>query len=458
MSNTKLFGTDGIRGIANRHPMTAEIALQVGRAVAHYFRGSGNRVDKRTVVLIGKDTRRSSYMIEQALAAGITSQGAHALLVGPMPTPGVAFLTRSMRADAGIMVSASHNTYEYNGIKIFGHEGFKLGDEIEASIERLILSDELAETLPTGAELGKAKRIDDAMGRYVVHAKSSFPQNMDLRGLRIVLDCAHGAAYKFAPVVFEELGAELVLLANHPDGTNINSNCGALHPEHMAEQVQKYRADLGIALDGDADRVILVDEKGERVDGDQLMAILAVDLSERGKLSRQTLVATPMSNMGLEIALKKHGIHVVYAGIGDRNVVETMLRENYNLGGEQSGHVIHLENGSTGDGVVAALSVISVMRRKQQPLSVLKSLMTIVPQVLRNIRVQRKPPLDEIDEIQNEINRITKGLGDKGRLLVRYSGTEPLCRIMIEGEDELAIQDYADKLAGMISKQLTHIN
>lgn len=455
MSDGKLFGTDGIRGIANRHPMTAEISLQVGRAVAHHFRGRGNRVDKKTIILIGKDTRRSSYMIEQALAAGVTSQGAHALLVGPMPTPGVAFLTRSMRADAGIMVSASHNTYEYNGIKIFGHDGFKLPDDIESNIERLILSEEMNETLPVGAELGKAKRIDDAMGRYVVHAKNAFPAAMDLRGLRIVLDCANGAAYKFAPLVFEELGAELILLGNSPDGTNINDGCGALHPESMASYVQKYRADLGIALDGDADRVILVDEKGQRVDGDQLMAILAVDLSERGSLMRQTLVATPMSNMGLELALKNYGINVVYSEIGDRSVVEVMRRENYNLGGEQSGHVIFLDAGSTGDGVVAGLSVLSVMRRKQKPLSELKQIMTIVPQVLKNIRVQKKPPLSENSEIQKEMARINGALGERGRLLVRYSGTEPLCRIMIEGENESQIQLFADELAGTISRQLS---
>lgn len=453
-SQNRLFGTDGIRGIANRFPMTAEIALQVGRAVAHYFRGRSNRVDKRTIVLIGKDTRRSSYMIEQALAAGVTSQGAHALLVGPIPTPGVAFLTTNMRADAGIMVSASHNTYEYNGIKLFGHDGFKLPDDAEAEIERLVLSQELADSLPTGALLGRAKRIDDAMGRYIVRAKNSFPQSSDLRGMRVVLDTAHGAAYKFAPLVFEELGAEVILIGAQPDGTNINRDVGALHPQLMIDHVQKYRADIGIGLDGDADRVILCDDNGEIVDGDQVMAILAADLSDRGGLAKNTLVATPMSNMGLEIALRKKGISVVYAGIGDRAVVDLMRKQGYNLGGEQSGHILFLDHGSTGDGTVAALAVLSVMKRTGKPLSELRNLMTVVPQVLRNVRVSQKLPIEEIAELNTLIKKTKLDLGDTGRLLVRYSGTEPLCRVMIEGENEELIHRLAEDLAGAIQKRL----
>jgi len=453
-AQNRLFGTDGIRGIANRYPMTAEIALQVGRAVAHYFRGRSNRVDKRTIVLIGKDTRRSSYMIEQALAAGVTSQGAHALLVGPMPTPGVAFLTKSMRADAGLMVSASHNTYEYNGIKIFGHDGFKLPDDAELEIERLVLSQELADSLPTGALLGRAKRIDDAMGRYVVHAKTTFPQSSDLRGMRIVLDTANGAAYKFAPMVFEELGAEVILLGASPDGTNINRDVGALHPQSMIDHVQRFRADIGIGLDGDADRVILCDDHGEIVDGDQLMAVLAADLAGQGKLAKNTLVATPMSNMGLEIALRKKGIQVLYAGIGDRAVVDLMRKQGYNLGGEQSGHILFLDHGSTGDGVVAALAVLSVMKRTGKPLSELRMLMTVVPQVLRNVRVSQKLPLEDIDELNVLIKKTKGDLGETGRLLVRYSGTEPLCRVMIEGENEELIHRLAENLAGAIQKRL----
>jgi phosphoglucosamine mutase len=393
-------------------------------------------------------------MIEQALAAGVTSQGAHALLVGPMPTPGVAFLTTSMRADAGVMVSASHNTYEYNGIKLFAHDGYKLPDEAELEIERLVLSTELADSLPTGANLGRAKRIDDAMGRYVVHAKQTFPQNYDLRGMRVVLDTAHGAAYKFAPLVFEELGAEVILLGAAPDGTNINRDVGALHTQALVQNVQQYRADIGIALDGDADRVILCDDNGEVVDGDQVMAILAADLAAQGKLAKNTLVATPMSNMGLEIALKKKGVSVVYAGIGDRAVVDLMRKQGYNLGGEQSGHILFLDHGSTGDGVVAALAVLSVMKRAGKPLSELRNLMTVVPQVLKNVRVSQKLPLEDIAELSGLIKKAKADLGDTGRLLIRYSGTEPLCRVMIEGENEDMIRRLAEELAGAIQKRL----
>lgn len=453
-SSKKLFGTDGIRGIANRYPMTAEIALKVGRAVAHHFRGRGNRVDNKTLILIGKDTRRSSYMLEQALAAGITSQGANALFVGPIPTPGVAFLTRSMRADAGVMVSASHNTYEYNGIKLFGHDGFKLPDDVEEAIEALVLSDTMEDTLPTGAQLGRAKRIDDAMGRYIVHAKNSFPQSMDLRGMRLVLDSANGAAYRFAPQVFEELGAEVIHLNNAPDGTNINRDCGALHPHVMASAIQKYRADAGIALDGDADRVILCDDRGEVVDGDQLMAVLAKSLFEEGRLQKNTLVATPMSNMGLEIALKPLGIQVVQASIGDRSIVDLMRREGYNFGGEQSGHIIFLDAGSTGDGVVAALGVLAVMKRTGQPLSKLRTFMTVVPQVLRNVRVKQKLPLESLADVQKAIGEAQKTLGSRGRLLVRYSGTEPLCRVMIEGESAEVIGRLADDVVSALQKNL----
>ncbi len=452
--NEKLFGTDGIRGIANRHPMTAEVALKVGRAVAYYYRGKGERVDNKSIILIGKDTRRSSYMIEQALAAGVTSMGAFALLVGPMPTPGVSFLTKSMRADAGIMVSASHNTYEYNGIKLFGFDGFKLPDAVEAEIEKLIKSDELLDNLPMGAGLGRAKRIDDAMGRYVVHAKSAFPQTMDLRGLRIVLDCANGAAYRIAPIVFEELGAEVIVIGDEPDGTNINKECGALHPQKMTENVLRYRADLGIALDGDADRVILVDDKGEVVDGDQVMAILACAMKEQNRLARDTLVTTPMSNMGLQIALKPMGVKIEYAPIGDRAVVDRMRRDGFNLGGEQSGHIIFLDCANTGDGVVAALHLLATMLRKEKPLSELRKIMTCFPQVLKNVQVKRKMPLDESKEISTAIKTIETSLSGRGRVLVRYSGTEPLCRIMIEGENLDQIEQYADDLVQVISKQL----
>ncbi len=451
----KLFGTDGIRGIANRYPMTAEIALNVGRAVACYFKGKGNRPDQNSVVLIGKDTRRSSYMIEQALAAGITSQGASALLVGPMPSPGVAFLTKSMRADAGVMVSASHNTYEYNGIKLFGHDGFKLPDDVEREIEGLIFSGELEAHLPTGSQLGRAKRIEDAMGRYIVMAKSVLPQSVDLDGMRVVLDTANGAAYKMAPMIFEELGAEVIRLGNTPDGTNINEKCGALYPDNMAGQVKAFRADIGIALDGDADRVILADEQGQVVDGDQVMAILASDFASRGLLAHNTLVGTPMSNLGLELAMRKQGIKMVYADIGDRSVVDAMRKHGYSVGGEQSGHIILTDYATTGDSVVAALGVISVMRRTGKPLSELRKIVTLLPQVLRNVKITKKPELEDVPEIKKAIDGVKSKLGNSGRLLVRYSGTEPLCRVMLEGEDESLIHQLADELSGIVAKHLS---
>lgn len=450
----ELFGTDGIRGIANRYPMTAEVAMQVGRAVAKYFRGKSCRFDNQSIVLIGKDTRRSSYMIEQALAAGVTSAGASALLVGPMPTPGVAFLTQSMRADAGIMVSASHNSYEYNGIKLFGHDGFKLPDEVEAEIERLVFSDSLIEELPLGGDLGRARRIEDAMGRYIVHVKSAFPVDRDLAGMRIVLDSANGAAYKFAPTVFSELGAEVIQIANQPNGTNINEEVGAVHPYRMTQAVKEFRADLGIALDGDADRVILADENGDLVDGDQLMALLALDLHKKGLLKKAALVATPMSNMGLELALRSHGIAVKYAGVGDRSVVDLMKKESYNLGGEQSGHVVFLDKSTTGDGVLAALLLMSVVRDSGKTLSELRQVMTLVPQVLKNVRVKTKPEIETLPIVQKRIKEVEAKLAGRGRILVRYSGTEPLCRVMIEGEDKEQISNWAVELCDLISQQI----
>jgi phosphoglucosamine mutase len=366
----------------------------------------------------------------------------------------VAFLTTSMRADAGLMVSASHNTYEYNGIKLFGHDGFKLPDSVEAEIEKLVLGDELEQNLPIGEHLGRAKRIDDAMGRYIVHAKSSFPSDIDLKGTRIILDCAHGAAYRFAPLVFEELGAEVILIGNQPDGTNINRDCGALYPETMASFIEKYKADMGVALDGDADRVILADDKGHIVDGDQVMALIAIDMKEAGKLTHDTIVATAMSNMGLEIALKKHDITVEYADIGDRFVVDLMRKKGFVLGGEQSGHIINLNVGSTGDGVVAALNALSVVKRKGKALSELREVMKIFPQVLKNIRVNKKPPLDDIKEVAKAMKEARKKLGSDGRLLVRYSGTEPLCRVMIEGANGGLVHELAEGLEKTISKAL----
>jgi phosphoglucosamine mutase len=450
----KLFGTDGIRGIANRHPMTAEIALQVGRAVASYFKGKSNRVDRKSVILIGKDTRLSSYMVEQALAAGVTSQGAFALLVGPMPTPGIAYLTKSMRADAGLMVSASHNSYEYNGIKLIGHDGFKLDDSIEQKIEELILSENNQSALPTHEKLGRAKRIDDAMGRYVVHSKSTFPIDLDLRGIRVLLDTANGAAYSFAPLVFEELGAEVFQIGNKPNGTNINRDFGALHPKVCAEALRDKRADIGVSLDGDADRVILIDENGEVVDGDQLLAILAISLKDQGALSKDTLVVTPMSNMGLELALKEKGITTLYADVGDRSVVDLMRKGSYNLGGEQSGHIVLLDSATTGDGVTAALAVMAVMQRTGKPLSELKKCMTPIPQILRNVRVKKKPELEKIKSIQKLLSETETQLKGRGRVFLRYSGTEPLCRIMLEGENKSLLNTIADNFEELIHEEI----
>lgn len=450
----KLFGTDGIRGVANQYPMTAEIALQVGRAVASYFKGKSRRVDRKSVILIGKDTRLSSYMVEQALAAGVTSQGAFALLVGPMPTPGIAYLTKSMRADAGVMVSASHNPFEYNGIKLIGHDGFKLEDTIENKIEKMILSEELQTKLPTHSKLGRAKRIDDAMGRYVVHCKTTFPQDLDLRGIRILLDTAHGAAYKFAPLVFEELGAEVFQIGNQPNGTNINKDFGALHPQVCAEALRDKRADIGISLDGDADRVILVDENGEVVDGDQLLAILAIQLKNNDNLNKNTLVATPMSNMGLELALREKGIETVYSDVGDRSVVDLMRKESYNLGGEQSGHIVLLDHSTTGDGVIAALAVLAVMKTTGKALSELKKCMKPIPQILRNVRVKSKPSLEGIESIQKLLVDAQNQLKGRGRVFLRYSGTEPLCRIMLEGENKDVLNSLADNFEDLIHEEI----
>ncbi|RMF44625.1 MAG: phosphoglucosamine mutase, partial [Deltaproteobacteria bacterium] len=403
----KLFGTDGVRGVANVHPMTTEIAMQLGRAAAYIFKQNEER---RHRVVIGKDTRLSGYMIENALAAGICSMGVDVLLVGPLPTPGIAFVTSSMRADAGVVISASHNPYQDNGIKFFSRDGFKLPDEQELRIEELIFSNSIDALRPTADEVGKAFRVDDAGGRYIVFLKNTFPRDLDLEGLKIVLDCANGAAYKVAPAVLSELGAELVLLGVSPDGTNINRDCGSLHPEGIAAAVRQHGADLGIALDGDADRVIFVDEKGREIDGDHIMALCASDMLERDALKQRTLVATVMSNMGLELALRQAGGRVVRTAVGDRYVVEEMRRGGYNLGGEQSGHMIFLDHNTTGDGMLSALQVLAIMQRRGRPLSELAAVMEALPQVLVNVRVARKPDLATIPEIAARIEKVETDL------------------------------------------------
>ena len=450
----KLFGTDGIRGVANRDPMTAEMALRLGQAVAQRFR----RAKRGGRIVIGKDTRLSGYMLESALQAGIVSAGADVLLVGPLPTPGIAFITWSMRADAGVVISASHNPYQDNGIKIFAADGFKLPDEAEAEIERDM------EAIGAGHDgiraapdaIGKAVRIEDAGGRYVQFLKHALPRELTLDGVKVVVDCANGAAYSVAPQVFSELGAGVDELNVWPDGRNINYACGALHPEFMAEEVKRSGAQLGIALDGDADRVILADENGNIIDGDQVMAILATRMIERGELPEQTVVATVMSNLGLERALSSRGGKLLRTAVGDRYVVEAMRERGLRLGGEQSGHIVFLDHATTGDGIVAALRVLAVMVQERKPLSELASrAMTRYPQVLLNFAVARKRPFDEMPSVQKMIAKIESALGVEGRVLVRYSGTEAKARVMIEGQDEAGIKAYADEIAETLKQALT---
>jgi phosphoglucosamine mutase len=446
----KLFGTDGVRGVANQDPMTSEMAMRIGRAAAHVFRDSS----RRHRVVIGKDTRLSGYMIESALTSGLCSMGIDVLLVGPVPTPGIAFLTRSLRADAGVVISASHNPYEDNGIKFFGRDGFKLPDALESTMEELIFSGAIDAIRPTAAEIGKAVRIDDAIGRYNEYVKSSIPRGMDLTGLRVIVDSANGAAYKIGPRILLELGADVITLYDQPNGMNINQGCGSLHPEVISRAVIANRAHVGIAFDGDADRVIMCDENGKVVDGDAVMAICALHMIRQGRLKHNTLVATVMSNLGLEIALKEAGGRLVRAAVGDRYVMEQMLDGGYNLGGEQSGHLIFLDHNTTGDGLITALQILSIMKQDKKPLSALATCMRTFPQVLVNVKVKEKRDLASIPEIAQRIAGLEKTLEGTGRLLIRYSGTEPKLRIMLEGSDEAEITRYADELANLVIKHI----
>ncbi len=447
----RLFGTDGVRGVANIYPMTTEIAMQLGRAAAYIFKKDNPR---RHRIVIGKDTRLSGYMIENALVAGICSMGVDVLLVGPLPTPGIAFITSSMRADAGVVISASHNPYQDNGIKFFSADGFKLPDDTELEIEKLIFGNEIDSLRPVADEVGKAFRIDDACGRYIVFLKNSFPQQLDLNGLKIVLDCANGAAYKVAPAVLQELGAEVIPLGVQPNGSNINAGCGSLYPEVIARAVKEHGAHLGMALDGDADRVIFVDEQGNEVDGDQIMAICSLDMMKQGLLAHNTLVTTVMSNLGLDIALRNAGGHVVKTAVGDRYVVEEMRRGGYNLGGEQSGHMIFLDHNTTGDGMVSALQLLAIMQRTGKPLSELAGVMTTLPQVLLNVRVASRQDISIVPEIARMVKDAEDKLAETGRVLIRYSGTEPLLRIMLEGQDEKLITELAQGIADVIERHL----
>lgn len=447
----KMFGTDGIRGLANKKPITINMAARLGSAIAMHASGK-NSPHRR--ILVGKDTRISSCMLEAAITAGICSRGSNALLAGTMPTPGIAFLTVNMRCDAGVVISASHNPFEDNGIKFFSADGFKLSDDDEAAVEHLVLHHDFEADNPTGNSIGRPIHMDDALGRYVVFVKNTLPKGFDLEGIRIVLDCANGAAHKAAPVVFEELGAAVFSVGATPDGSNINLDCGSLYPKLMCEGVRSRKADVGIALDGDADRVILADENGEELDGDQIMGLIAWDMIKRNQLRENTLVATVMSNVGLEVSMKEMGGRLVRTPVGDRYVVERMRKDDYNFGGEQSGHLIFLDHNTTGDGIMAALQVMRVVRDTGTPLSILKKKVMKFPQLLKNIEVKSRRNFEEIPEVQKTVLEAEKILGDSGRLLVRYSGTQLLCRVMAEGEDEDLVSKAVDMVADAVSRNL----
>jgi len=446
----KLFGTDGIRGTANVYPMTADVALQLGRVIAYVVKNAS----RRHRIVVGKDTRISGYIMEYAITSGICSMGVDALLVGPMPTPGIAFITSSMRADAGVVISASHNPYQDNGIKFFSNTGFKLPDELEERMENLMLDPEVEKCCPTATHVGQAFRLDDATGRYISFLKSTFPKDLSLDGLKIILDCAHGATYKVAPAVFRELGADIVPVGIRPNGKNINLQCGSTYPQTIQSLVKRHDGDLGIAFDGDGDRVIMVDHQGNVIDGDRIMAICAHNLLKTGALKRKTLVATVMSNLGLEVAIKRMGGKLVRTAVGDRYVVERMLRSGYNLGGEQSGHLIFLDHNTTGDGVLSALQLLAVMVREGKSLADLARLMEVYPQTLINIKVREKCNLMEIPALKTAIQAAEHQLADRGRLLIRYSGTEPKLRIMCEGEDHDQIETIAQELAHLVDVHL----
>ena len=445
MSHRSYFGTDGIRGKANSFPMTAEIALRVGLAAGKLFRSGG---DRRHLVVIGKDTRLSGYMIEPALVAGFTSVGMDVRLFGPLPTPAVAMMTRSMRADLGVMISASHNNFADNGIKLFGPDGYKLSDQREAEIEAF-MEEGLQEGLADSRDLGRVVRVDDAQARYVEIVKATFPRQLNLNGLRVVIDCAHGAAYKVAPTALYELGAEVVEIGVSPNGLNINEECGSTHPKALAKAVKEYRADIGIALDGDADRLLISDERGEVVDGDQIMALIAKSWNEAGRLKGGGVVATVMSNLGLERFLAANGMKLERTKVGDRYVMERMREGGFNLGGEQSGHIIMSDVSTTGDGLISALQVLALLSQSSKPLSTLARQFEPAPQVLKNIRFAGGKPL-ESKQVKAAIAEAEARLSGTGRIVVRASGTEPLIRIMAEGDDERMVKDVVKAIANAV--------
>ncbi len=447
-ARTRLFGTDGIRGVANEYPMTSEMALKIGRAAGTLFQ----KEDRPHTILIGKDTRQSGYMIEYALTAGLCSAGVNVLLVGPLPTPGVSYIMRSLRSDAAIMISASHNPFQDNGIKFFGRDGFKIDDAVEDEIERLLNSEELEKFAPTGNRIGVAKRIDDAVGRYIEFAKASFPKGMRLDGLRIVCDCANGAAYKVGPYTLRELGADVIPVANQPDGRNVNMNCGSVHPEEMRATVIREKADLGIAFDGDGDRIVMSDEEGRLLDGNALLAILGAAMLEDNTLPKNILVTTIMANGGLERAIESRGGSVLHTNVGDRNVVETMRREALLLGGEASGHIVMLEHNTTGDALITALHVLAVMIRKDQPLSAVAAIYQRMPETHTIVPLDGKT-CPSTEQLQGIAEQSESEMDGHGRVVIRPSGTEPVIRIMVQHESireaESVAQELADRLANL---------
>ena len=453
----KIFGTDGVRGTANVEPVTAETALKLGRAAGHVFKNLETQARGRGKhkIVIGKDTRLSGYMLENAISSGILSMGVDVLFIGPLPTPGVAYVTRSLRADAGIVITASHNPYADNGIKFFRADGYKLDDQIESIIENLVFTGEIENIRPTADAIGKAVRIDDALARYIEYAKSSIPRGLTLEGVKIVLDCGHGAAYKSSPCVLRELGAEVIVFNNQPDGKNINEGCGSMHPEAMCRKVSELGAHIGIAHDGDADRVLLCDETGKLIDGDDIMAIAALEMLAENSLAGKTLVTTVMSNAGLEAAIKQAGGQMLRTAVGDKNVIDEMLRNNFNFGGEQSGHLIFRDHASTGDGLVAALQILRIMKAKDTPLSKLARCWTRFPQLVTNVKVREKKPFAQLDGLNQLVAQAEKELTSQGgRLLLRYSGTEPKVRLLVEGRDGSTLKKWSDQICGAIQKQI----
>jgi phosphoglucosamine mutase len=456
-NNKKIFGTDGVRGTANVEPVTAETALKLGRSAAHVFKNleATPRDQGKHRIVIGKDTRLSGYMLENAISSGILSMGVDVLFIGPLPTPGVAYATRSLRADAGIVITASHNPYDDNGIKFFGPDGHKLADNIERMVEELVFSGEIENVRPRAEAIGKAVRIEDALGRYIEFAKASFPRRMTLDGMRIVVDCANGATYKATPCVLRELGAETFVYANTPDGTNINRECGSMYPQHLAAKVREYRADIGIAHDGDGDRMLMCDENGAILDGDDVMAICGLDMIASGRLNKKTLVTTIMSNAGLDEAIKKAGGKIIRTDVGDKNVIDEMLKNDLNFGGEESGHLIFGDYSSTGDGLVAALQVLATMKERNSRLSELTNCWKRFPKLVTNIRVKEKPPLEKLDGVLGLVKDAEKALKPSGgRLLLRYSGTEPKIRLLIESTDKALIEEWTGKISGSIRTQI----